>query len=251
MASSDSAGLELVIPDWPAPDQVQAGTTTRRGGQSRTHYQALNLASHVADVATDVTANRALLTRHLNLPREPQWLHQIHSATVIEAGDQPCPEADASWSRQPEQVCAVLTADCLPVLFCDLAGTRVASAHAGWRGLHAGVLSATIRAMALPPQQLMVWLGPAIGADAFEVGAEVVEAFVAKHPAYNAAFRQTDTSHWLCDIYQLARIELRQRGLAQIYGGGFCTFNDTERFYSYRRDGDTGRMASLIWLQQS
>lgn len=245
--SSDA--IEFILPDWPAPPQVHAATTTRRGGQSLARYQALNLANHVGDAAVDVTANREVLQRELGLSQAPYWLNQIHSAVVVEAGGQPCPDADASWSARPGQVCGVLTADCLPVLFCDRAGSRVASAHAGWRGLHAGVLSATIQAMALPPAQLMAWFGPAIGAEAFEVGAEVVEAFANKHAAYAAAFRQTDASHWLCDIYQLASIELRQHGLVEIYGGGLCTYRDEQRFYSYRRDGDTGRMASLIWLE--
>lgn len=247
------ADLELIQADWPAPARVHALTTTRCGGVSRGAYQGLNLASHVADEPAQVVRNRELLASALSLPAEPLWLNQIHSTRVLaapalsldSAGDL---TADAAWSDQPGRVCAVLTADCLPLLFCDRAATRVASSHAGWRGLLAGVIRSTVAALG-PADQLMVWLGPAIGAEAFEVGAEVFTAFRDKHPDYAQAFRQTDTRHWLCDVYALARIELQQLGLSHIYGGGLCTLSDARRFYSYRRDGVTGRMASLIWLE--
>jgi len=244
--------LEIITPYWPAPANVQALSTTRVGGVSCGAYQGLNLAMHVADNPVHVEQNRELLGRAVNLPAEPLWLNQVHSSRVVAAHDVGLadfdPSADAAWSRRPGEVCAVLTADCLPVLFCDRAGTRVASAHAGWRGLLAGVITATIRALALPAGELMVWLGPAIGAKAFEVGPDVYAAFLARHPDFVSAFVQTDVSHWLCDVYRLARIELQQAGVGQVYGGEYCTWSDAGRFYSYRRDGVTGRMASLIWL---
>jgi hypothetical protein len=252
-AEQNAAGLEFIRPDWPAPANVHALSTTRAGGVSRGVYQGLNLAMHVADNEADVAQNRALLGKALALPGEPLWLNQVHGTRVLAAQDAGEPDfdlsADAARSQQPGQVCAVLTADCLPLLFCDRAGTRVASAHAGWRGLLAGVINSTIAALALPGDELMVWLGPAIGPGAFAVGADVYSAFLARHSDYTPAFVQTDVSHWLCDVYLLARIELHQAGVSQIYGGGYCTWSDARRFYSYRRDGDTGRMASLIWLE--
>jgi YfiH family protein len=157
-------------------------------------------------------------------------------------------EADGSWSTIAGTVCAVLTADCLPMLFCDSAGSRVAAVHAGWRGLHRGIISAAVETLSVPARDLLVWLGPAIGADAFEVGQEVYDSFVRINPANSTAFRPRDDPHWLCDIYALARIELQALGVESVYGGNFCTSSDAERFYSYRRDGITGRMASLIWL---
>jgi len=248
----DPQTLEIIRPDWPAPPRVRAASTTRIGGVSGGVYQGLNLASHVADDSQHVLHNRELLRQALALPGEPLWLNQVHSAGVVAADDADASDqdlrADAAWSAQSGKICAVLTADCLPLLLCDSAGTRVASVHAGWRGLHAGVIRSTIAAMSLPGEQIMAWLGPAIGSQAFEVGADVLAAFTAKHPDYAQAFQQTDAEHWLCDIYQLAGIELQQVGVSQIYGGGLCTWSDKHRFYSYRRDGVTGRMASLIWL---
>ena len=248
----DPQQLEIIRPDWPAPDRVQAASTTRLGGVSGGVYQGLNLASHVADDNLHVMQNRELLRQALDLPGEPLWLNQIHSSRVIAADDASVANldlrGDAAWSEQSGKVCAVLTADCLPLLLCDSAGSRVASVHAGWRGLHAGVISSAIAAMSLPGEQIMAWLGPAIGPQAFEVGADVFTAFTARHPDYAQAFQQTDAEHWLCDIYRLAGIELEQAGVSRIYGGGLCTWSDNHRFYSYRRDGVTGRMASLIWL---
>ena len=252
MPEPGSRQLEIIRPDWPAPDRVHAASTTRLGGVSCGSYQGLNLASHVADDNFHVMKNRELLRQALDLPGEPLWLNQVHSARVVAADKVGAADfdlcGDAAWSVQSETICAVLTADCLPLLLCDLAGTRVASVHAGWRGLHAGVISSAIAAMSVPGEQLMVWLGPAIGPQAFEVGADVLAAFTAKHPDYTQAFQQTDAEHWLCDIYRLAGIELEQAGVSQIYGGELCTWSDSHRFYSYRRDGVTGRMASLIWL---
>lgn len=248
-------------PDWPAPANVRACMTTRAGGVSRPPWDSLNPAGHVGDDPAAVAANRTVLRRHL--PAEPMWLNQVHGCGVLECpphsllpasgGDRG--EADAGIARRPGQVCAVLTADCLPVLFCDRAGTVVAAAHAGWRGLAAGVLETTVARMAVPPGEVLVWLGAAIGPDAFEVGDEVREAFVSRHPLAAVAFRPAlpgtldeAPRKWLADLYTLARIRLAVAGVGEVYGGGLCTYTDRARFYSYRRDGVTGRMASLVWL---
>ena len=221
--------------------------TTRVGGVSQAPWASLNLGDHVGDDPVRVAANRARLRQHL--PAEPGWLRQVHSARVVELGRESNPEADAAFTRQPGQVCAVLTADCLPVLFCDRAGSVVAAAHAGWRGLAGGVLEATVAAMQVAPGDILAWMGAAIGPQAFEVGDDVREAFVAQHAeAADAFVPHVAPRKWLADIYQLARIRLGHIGVQAVYGGGRCTFNETDTFYSYRRDGVTGRMASLIWL---
>lgn len=220
--------------------------TTRLGGVSQGPYASLNLGNHVQDDAAAVAANRAQLRSRL--PAEPVWLNQVHGTHVVQADAVVgVPDADASYTRQPGVVCAVLTADCLPVLFCARDGSVVAAAHAGWRGLATGVLETTLGAMQVPPGEVMVWMGAAIGPNAFEVGSEVRDTFVANHPQSTMAF----TPHrqkWLADITTLARIRLNACGVTAVYGGGLCTYTDAERFYSYRRDGKTGRMASLIWL---
>lgn len=220
--------------------------TVRTGGVSRAPWTSFNLGDHVGDDPTHVATNRAQLRRQL--PAEPAWLRQVHSARVVEAGHAPTPEADASFSRETGKVCAVLTADCLPVLFCDRAGSVVAAAHAGWRGLADGVLEATVAAMQVAPGEVLAWMGAAIGPQAFEVGDEVRAAFVAQHPEAAAAFVPHAPGKWLADIYALARTRLGHAGVEAVYGGGRCTFNEADAFYSYRRDGVTGRMASLIWL---
>jgi YfiH family protein len=239
----------MIIPDWPAPARVKSLMTTRQGGVSRAPWASLNLGDHVGDDPAHVAANRASLRQQL--PAEPGWLKQVHSARVVELGRDAHFEADASFTRQAAQVCAVLTADCLPVLFCDRAGSVVAAAHAGWRGLADGVLEATVTAMQVPPGEVLAWMGAAIGPQAFEVGDEVKQVFAGRHPEAAAAFLPHPASSpgkWLADIYQLARIRLNHIGVRAICGGKHCTFSEPERFYSYRRDGVTGRMASLIWL---
>ncbi|MFP5410482.1 MAG: peptidoglycan editing factor PgeF [Gammaproteobacteria bacterium] len=236
----------MIRPDWPAPPTVQAGMTTRAGGVSQPPWASLNLGDHVGDDPNHVAANRARLREML--PAEPGWLRQVHSARVVELGREQNPEADASFTREAGQVCAVLTADCLPVLFCDRAGSVVAAAHAGWRGLANGVLEATVGAMQVPPGEILAWMGAAIGPQAFEVGEEVREAFVARHSEAAAAFAPHAPGKWLADIYALARIRLGSVGVRSIYGGGRCTLTEAETFYSYRRDGVTGRMAALVWL---
>ena len=242
----------LITPDWPAPATVSALVTTRSGGFSRGPWQGFNLGDHVGDEADAVAANRWLLQEQLGAGTRVQWLQQVHgTAVVLAPRAHGVPVADASWSGDPGVACAVLTADCLPVLLCDRAATVVAAAHAGWRGLAEGVLEATVRALPVPAASLLAWLGPAIGPAAFEVGAEVRDAFLAADgsaavlEAFTPAQRR---GHYFADIYRLARLRLQAAGVAAIYGGGFCTVSDAARFYSYRRDGVTGRMASLIYL---
>ncbi|VAW80751.1 FIG00003370: Multicopper polyphenol oxidase [hydrothermal vent metagenome] len=249
----------MIRPDWPAPASVQAATTTRCEGISAGSWASLNLADHVGDEAQAVQENRNILYRMLGLPAEPEWMRQVHGNRVVEvragekhagSGSQIKPqEADASVARAPDRVSVVLTADCLPALFCDLAGRCVASAHAGWRGLASGVLEATVQAMRVDPGELLVWLGPAIGPQAFEVGDEVRAVFVEQHPQAAEAFVPGPRQRLLADLYQLARIRLSAIGVQAVYGGDRCTFSEADTFYSYRRDGTTGRMASLIWLR--
>jgi hypothetical protein len=238
----------MILPDWPAPPGVHSLMTTRAGGVSDMPWASLNLGDHVGDDPAHVAVNRARLRQQL--PAEPGWLKQVHSARVVELGRDTDREADASFTRETEQVCAVMTADCLPVLFCDRAGSVVAAAHAGWRGLADGVLEATVAAMQVRPAEVLAWMGAAIGPQAFEVGDDVREAFVAQHPEAAEAFLPHPSAaagKWLADIYRLARNRLNRIGVQAIYGGGRCTFSESDVFYSYRRDGVTGRMASLIW----
>jgi YfiH family protein len=240
---------EFIFPDWPAPANVRAVVTSRAGGVSKKPYDTFNLAAHVGDDPAAVRANRARLREALKPPAEPAWLRQVHGVNVIDAAQAHGePEADGAFAARPGVVCAVLTADCLPVLLCDRAGTRVAALHAGWRGLASGVIEQGVRALAVGGGELLAWLGPAIGREEFEVGAEVRAAFVAHDPAAERAFRPRADGKYLADSVQLARQRLMAVGVADVYGGGFCTVRDSERFYSYRRDGRTGRMASLIWL---
>lgn len=276
---------DWLIPAWPAPANVGACMTTRAGGVSRAPYDSFNTATHVGDDPVAVAENRRLLRQ--DLPGEPLWLNQVHGNRVFELltpplqkggrGDfrdadsggslisppsplcqsgQITPEADACMTREPGQVCVVQTADCLPVLFCDQAGTVVAAAHAGWRGLAGGVLEETVRAMGAAPDGILAWLGAAIGPDAFEVGEEVREAFISQHALAGVAFRPAlpgtldeAPRKWLADIYALARIRLAAVGVERVYGGGLCTLKERQRFFSYRRAQHTGRMASLIWLR--
>ena len=235
----------FIQPDWPAPAGVRAMVTTRMGGFSRGPWASMNLGMNCGDDPADVLQNRDLLGRAL--PADPLWLEQVHGTTVVlnDGLQVTTPEADAQVAFGPGKVCAVLTADCLPVLFCSRSGDRVAAAHAGWRGLAAGVLEQTVKALEWTPSGIMAWLGPAIGPDAYEVGDEVVENFEAEFPR---GFKRNG-DRWLMDLYALARIRLEAAGVTSIYGGGFCTWTDSKRFFSYRRDGVTGRMASLVWLE--
>lgn len=236
--------------EWPAPRNVHTASTLRTGGISAPPFDTLNLGAHVGDAPESVRANRQRLREALALPAEPCWLNQVHGTAVIEAGQWSTPPtADACIARNPNQVCAVMTADCLPVLFCSRDGDRVAAAHAGWRGLAGGVLESTVSSLGLPGSQLMAWLGPAIGPNAFEVGDEVRIAFTSKDAAAAQAFQPSHRhSHWLADLYLLARQDLARLGVHAVYGGGWCTHDDERRFFSYRRAGQCGRMASLIWM---
>jgi YfiH family protein len=246
----------FILPDWEAPAGVRALSTTRGGGVSASPWQSFNLGDHVGDDPRAVAANRALLRREL--PAEPVWLDQVHGVRCVDAATaKPGEQADAAFTRQRGVVCAVLTADCLPLLLCDQRATVVGVAHAGWRGLAAGVIEATVAAMEEPGERLMAWLGPAIGPQAFEVGGEVREIFLAADSGAAEAFAAAADGKWLCDIYRLARRRLQALGIRRVAGAvpgdtaahNFCTVTDAQRWFSYRRDGVTGRMASLIWLE--
>lgn len=239
---------------WPnKPENVSAITTLVSGGVSKGAFSAYNLATHVGDDPAAVTANRVKLVDDLQLLSEPVWLEQVHSNKVIRLHEPVAldftAQADASVSAEAGVVCAVMTADCLPVFFCDEAGSEVAVAHAGWRGLHAGIIGNTVKTMQAAAENIQVSLGPAIGAENFEVGEEVFQVFVEKNCLNKSAFVATKKNHYLCDIYQLARIELQSLGIDKIAGGEFCTYRDSQQFYSFRRQQKTGRMASLIWLR--
>lgn len=238
----------FILPDWPAPPNIHACVTTREGGVSQPPYDGFNLGDHVGDDAVAVMANRAKLRAYCSA--EPKWLRQVHGVAVARADTmRNIEEADASVAFQASTVCVVLTADCLPVLFCDRAGTVVAAAHAGWRGLAAGVLEETLKAMCTDPNEILAWMGPAIGAQAFEVGDEVRTAFVSDLPSTSQAFKPGLPGKWFADIYLLARLRLARAGVSRVYGGGLCTYTDAASFYSFRRNPVTGRMASLIWIR--
>ena len=273
---------EFVHPDWPAPGNVRALTTARIGGFSRGPYASLNLGDHVGDAPDDVRRNRALLREVLTLPAEPVWLKQVHGVNVVDAASVNVgATADGAWTGRPGVVCAVLTADCLPVFLCNRQGTKVALLHAGWRGLTAGVIEAGLRALATPGAELLAWFGPAIGPDSYEVGDDVRNVFLAQDAGAAVCFHEHGAGRWLANLYALARRRLQVKGVNAIYGGNFCTLRERERFFSFRRagmrqcrerhdsrdgggratqgaiaedaesdrrDGVTGRMASLIWL---
>ncbi|TRX76145.1 peptidoglycan editing factor PgeF [Pseudomonas mangiferae] len=242
----DWPGRDWLVPDWPAPARVRACVTTRSGGLSEPPFDTFNLGDHVDDLPSAVVANRARLVEALGC--RPVWLRQVHGVHVVQADPGQVAEADASWSATPGVASTVLTADCLPALFCDRQGTRVAAAHAGWRGLAGGVLEATVQALDLAPDDILVWLGPAIGPAAFEVGADVREAFLAVQPQAADAFSPSlNAGRHMADLYRLARHRLAALGVTAVYGGGLCTYQDP-RFYSYRRAPRTGRFASLVWL---
>ncbi len=243
----------MIIPDWSAPARVHALSTTRVGGMSQAPYDSLNLAQHVGDTHTDVVANRAILKQLAAYKNEPVWLEQVHGNSVVDATQTSgAVKADASFTTALDTGCVVMTADCLPVLFCNRQGSGVAAAHAGWRGLADGVLEATLQRLcdelSCLPADILAWMGPAIGANAFEVGDEVRQAFIAQHDVA-AAFTENRPQHWLMDIYAVAKARLNAIGVCDVTGGEYCTYSDAQQFFSYRRDGRCGRMASLIWLQ--
>ncbi len=237
-----------IVPAWPAPKHVRSLQTTRVGGVSVAPYNSLNLGDHVGDASLSVARNRQLLATLM--PSEPVWLQQVHGTVVADADNADCLiRADASVAHHRGAVCVAMTADCLPVLLCDEAGTVVGAAHAGWKGLAAGVIEATVQSMGVAPHKLMAWFGPAISQRAFEVGGEVRAEFIAHHAQATDAFLPGEGGKWLADIYLLARQRLHALGVSRVYGGELCTYNDPARFFSYRRDGVTGRMGTFIWLE--
>ena len=250
--------LNFIVPNWPAPANVKALQTTRNGGVSQAPYASLNLGAHVSDDGIRVAKNRQLLNPYL--PSEPVWVNQVHGVEVIDAAQSTClQDADASFTTQANVVCVTMTADCLPVLLCDKAGTVVAAVHAGWRGLCDGAIEAAVSKLPVEKSEILAWLGPAIGPDAFEVGDEVRQQFMQHDSQAEQAFKQHG-SKWLCNMYLIAQQRLNKLGVTQVYGGSalglcdenrsehFCTYTDEARFFSFRRDNVTGRMASLIWL---
>jgi len=246
--------MEILRPEWPAPSGVRAFMTTRAGGVSVGRYASMNLGQHCGDDEDAVAENRRRAAA-LCGGRAPRWLEQVHGIDVVDAdassGVAPAPRADASIARREGTVCAIQVADCMPVLFADSGGAAVAAAHAGWRGLVGGVLEATVRALDVEPGRIFAWLGPAIGPQAYEVGDEVRAAFLGRDSAAAAAFRPSRSGHWYLDLYWEARRRLTAAGLGVIHGGGWCTLSDPARFYSFRRDGQTGRMAAFIWREEN
>ena len=249
-----ATALEILVPDWPAPPGVRAAFTLRSGGISLAPFDSLNVGIHVGDVPQDVRENRRRVSERLQLLAEPAWIEQVHGTDVADL-DAPATgatpgntAADALFTRHPRRVCVVQVADCMPVLLAARDGSCVAAAHAGWRGLAAGVLEATIRRFGTPPAPLIAWLGPAIGPEHFEVGSEVRDAFVSRDFGAAAAFSANARGRWQCDLAALARRRLTAAGVTDVFGGQWCTYADAARFFSFRRDGRCGRMAALIWL---
>ncbi len=262
----------IILPDWPAASNIKAFCTTRQWPSNKNEflitkhkvksinaYNDFNLAQHVNDDPLRVKENRRHLLEQFELPHEPIWLEQVHGCEVIDIANvqslinkdksKVTLKADAAFSTKSNQICNVLTADCLPVLVCNKKGNKVAAAHAGWKGLAEGIIEATISSLDENPDEILVWFGPVIGADVFEVGEEVRDLFVKKQPESTIAFKQNRMGHYLADIVQLARLRLQRIGIDVVYGGNYCTYSDANRFYSYRRDGKTGRQASLIWFE--
>ncbi len=254
MTSGDARTPQWLAPAWPGLPHLHALSTLRSGGTSAGPFESFNLAQHVGDDPAAVRANRARLVECAALPAEPLWLEQVHGTNVAvhdgTIGPGTLPRADAAVAFEPGRVCVVMTADCLPVVFADRDGTRIAVAHAGWRGLANGVLEATIDALRIDPARLVAWLGPAIGPDAFEVGPEVRAAFLRADVRHDDSFTRNPAGRYQADLYRLARRTLAGAGVHDVSGGGWCTSGDARRFFSYRRDaGSTGRMATLAWLE--
>lgn len=241
----------LIYPDWPQPKTVMAWSTTRIGGDSLPPYDSFNLGLHVGDQTRLVEQNRSSLMKLAQLPTQPYWLDQVHGTHIIDLANEKNGnrQADAAYSSERGQVCVVMTADCLPVLLCNQQGTEIAAVHAGWRGLCDGILEKAIKQFKSPGSSIMAWLGPAISAEKFEVGSEVRDAFIQHDAELVQGFKAYDNGKYLADLYLLARLKLNAVGVKNIYGGTYCTVSEPTRFFSYRRDGVTGRMASLIWLK--
>jgi polyphenol oxidase len=266
MTSEWADEWKIIEPDWPAPARVRSAFTLRTGGVSGAPYDSLNVGAHVGDVSTAVEENRRRVRERLRLPGEPVWLQQVHGVEVADldvaearrgdaGAEAPLPlalgfaRADAAVTRAPGRVCVIQVADCMPVLFAARDGSAVGAAHAGWRGLAGGVLEETVRHLGVPAAQLVAWLGPTIGQQHFEVGDEVRAAFVSHDPDAVSAFESNARGRWQCDLYSLARRRLVALGIRDVLGGGWCTYADAARFFSYRRDGQCGRMAALIWTE--
>jgi len=246
------SGPDTIIPNWPAPAGIRAAFTLRSGGVSQPPFDTFNIAAHVEDDPRAVAENRVLLRARLALPAEPAWLEQVHGQRVADLDALPTPDspgpADAAVTRSPGRICAIQVADCMPVLFAAADGSAVGAAHAGWRGLAGGVLQATVVALKTPPAELLAWLGPAIGQAHFEVGDEVRAAFLDGDPGAAGAFVANPRGRWQCDLHALARRKLAALGVQSVHGGGWCTYAEPGRFFSYRRDGRCGRMAAVIWI---
>lgn len=241
----------MIIPSWPVNSKIKSYSTTRAGGVSLAPYDSLNLGEHVEDNSEHVQQNRKILKAQLQLPNDPTWLKQTHSSEVITLNSTPekPPYADASYSREKNIVCTVLTADCLPLLLCSRLGDEIAAVHCGWRGLAAGIIKNTVKHFSAKPEDIFAWMGPAIGPNAFQVRDDVYDTFIKLDSKHAQAFQHDTTGKWLCSLYCLAKQVLLNCNINNIYGGEFCTFSDSSRFFSYRRDnGVTGRMASLIWI---
>ncbi len=239
-----------LTPDWPAPANIKACVTKRAGGASTGAFNGLNMGLRSGDVPETVLENREIVKADWQFSNEPQWLHQVHGVDVaIARPDAIEREGDAVWTDQAGLTCAVLTADCLPVIFCNRFGSKVAVAHAGWKGLQGGVLEQTVKALSEPVEELMAWMGPAISQKHFEVGPEVRAAFIGEDASASQAFLSGDGDRWFGDLYALAKLRLNAIGLTDLYGGGLCTYSDSDSWYSYRRDGaKSGRLATLIWM---
>jgi purine-nucleoside/S-methyl-5'-thioadenosine phosphorylase / adenosine deaminase len=253
MSALAEPDIQVLTPDWPAPQSVHAAFTLREGGVSAPPFESLNVGAHVGDAAASVIENRRRVCAQLQLPGEPAWIEQVHGSEVADLdvlpeGSALRVRADAVISRRAGRVCVVQVADCMPVLFAARDGSAVAAAHAGWRGIAAGVLEATVAKLDVEPSRLVAWLGPAIGREYFEVGDEVRAAFVAHEPDDTQAFVENARGRWQCDLAALARRRLNALGVTQVFGGRWCTYADPARFFSYRRDGQCGRMAALLWL---
>ncbi len=240
--------MRLIEPVWNAPSQVRAISTTRQGGVSGAPYDSFNLGAHVGDDLAQVLHNRQILEQQLKLPSTPCWLDQFHSTRAVQLEVDQCRTADAAVTRRPGQVVAIMSADCLPILFCNRDGSEVAGLHAGWRGLQAGVIQSCLASMQSSPQQIIAWIGPAISQEYFEVGAEVVAAFGNTVEDHERFFKPNRPDHWLCDLSGLATLILTRLGVSDVSCAPHCSYSDESLFYSYRRETNTGRMASLIWI---
>ena len=240
--------IEFLQPEWEVPAAVRAFVTTRAGGYSEGPYAGFNLGQHVGDDDSHVARNRAELVKALSLPQEPSWIRQTHSTQAVVLEQESHREADAAITRKPGMVAVIMTADCLPIMLCDREGSEVAALHAGWRGLQGGIIDATLERMQTPNSELQAWIGPGISQENFEVGDEVYAAFVESIDSCEGFFVPHGAGHWLCDLPGIAQHVLERQGITGVTRDPHCTYRDESMFYSYRRDGITGRMASLIWI---